>query len=432
MGEKDSRSTFSSGRKQDSRRLMEPGHVSTETIDLNKLFTKDVTESGSFDLRGVKSTSLGKLLQALPNPALLVDSAGYINFANAACGKIDAESKRDVSSRFSALFPDPVSAEKADTIVKKVFESRRPLIDEALVQTANIRIWARLNYRSLRVGPQRMVLVLVEDLTLEKKQLLLHEKHREELKRAHDELERRVAERTADLEDLNRRLFAQIEERKRAEGLANQSLREKEVLLQEIHHRVKNNLHIISSLLALQGRHTDEPKVAEALKGSRDRVRSMAIIHEQLYQSGDLGRINFGSYLVDLTTALHKSIGDYTLPISFQIETDPVWFEIETAIPCGLIVNELASNSLKHAFEGIPEPVVRVELRRLEDNHYLLVVADNGTGIPADWEDRLLKSLGLRLVTELARTQLRGKMEVIRDKGTEFRISFQARESVRG
>lgn len=432
MAENDSTTTPSSENPESRPRLIESSHVSTETIDLNRLFNRDVTASGSFDLRGVKSTSLGKLLQALPIPALLIDSGGYVTFANAACGKIRRGEEEDLYGLFSALFPDPVAAEKADTLVKKVFATRRPQMDEALVQTADIKIWARMNYRSLRIGPERVVLALVEDLTLEKKQLLLHEKHREELKRSHDELERRVAERTADLQDLNRRLVSEIDERKKAEETIKSSLREKEVLLQEIHHRVKNNLHIISSLLALQGRNTDDEKVALALKGSRDRVRSMAIIHEQLYQSSDLGRIDFGEYLRSLTAALLKSHGDEGLPVSFRIEAAPVWFEIETAIPCGLIVNELASNCLKHAFSGDNVPVIRVELRELGPNRYLLVVADNGKGIPTDWESHLSKSLGLRLVTELAQTQLRGEMEVTGDNGTEFRISFEAKGRSRG
>ena len=269
----------------------------------------------------------------------------------------------------------------------------------------------------LVVGERKAVFYIVRDTTERKRA-------EEQLLQAHAQLERRVHERTIELERVNQRLLVEIAERKRAEEQIKASLAEKEVLLQEIHHRVKNNLQIVSSLLALQGRKIEDEKVAAALNDSQNRIRSMALIHEQLYESRDLARIDFAAYLDKLSGALLRSYAAEAGVVTLTIESDPVLLGIETAIPCGLIVSELVSNCLKHAFPRGSKGEIRIELRRSGEDRYVLVVRDDGQGFPKELDYRKSKSLGLRLITNLAESQLRADLEVRGDHGTEVRIVF--------
>jgi PAS domain S-box-containing protein len=219
-----------------------------------------------------------------------------------------------------------------------------------------------------------------------------------------------------------------ITQRKLAEEQIKTSLREKEVLLKEIHHRVKNNLQIISSLLNLQTRHTKE-EVREEFKESQNRIKSMALIHEILYQSGNLAGVDFAKYAKSLSNHLLHSYGADSR-IKVEIEADDVLLGVDKSVPCGLIINELVSNSLKHAFPLGKNGEIRIALRCLKagendpsDYLYLLTLSDNGIGFPKDCDFRESNSLGLRLVCSLAR-QLDGQIELDGSSGTEFRITF--------
>jgi len=214
-------------------------------------------------------------------------------------------------------------------------------------------------------------------------------------------------------------------ERKRMEEQIKASLREKEMLLREIHHRVKNNMQLISSLLRLQSRYIKDKKYIEMLKESQNRIRSMAFIHEKLYQSKDLANIDFNGYIKSLTDDLFRSYGANG-KIALKTDIEGVSLGVDTAIPCGLIINELVSNSLKHAFPEDREGEIKIALRRTDRNEVELVVSDDGIGIPEDLDFRNTESLGLQLVTSLAESQLQGKTELNRAKGTEFRIRFIA------
>jgi PAS domain S-box-containing protein len=215
-----------------------------------------------------------------------------------------------------------------------------------------------------------------------------------------------------------------ITERKQAEEQIRASLQEKEVLLKEIHHRVKNNLQVVSSLLSLQSKEVQDAASLEVLRESQNRVKSMALIHEKLYQSQDLSQVNFADYVRDLTTHLFRTYranaGVVTLRV---IVSDEVRLGVDTAIPCGLIVNELVSNALKHAFPGGRAGEVRVELDRDERNELVLAVSDNGVSFPADMDFRTTGSLGLKLVATLV-DQLKGSIQLDRSKGTTFKITF--------
>ncbi len=215
-----------------------------------------------------------------------------------------------------------------------------------------------------------------------------------------------------------------ITDRKRTEEKIKSSLKEKEVLLQEVHHRVKNNLQIISSLLSLQSAHIKDRRDLEMLKESQNRIRTMALIHEKLYQSEDLANIDFHEYIEALVDALFRSYGVSTDTVTPAIEVGAVSLGVDTAIPCGLILNELVSNSLKHAFPGGRKGEIRITLRPLNGSIELMV-RDNGVGIPDRIDFRTTDSLGLHLVTILAEDQLNGKITLTRDGGTTFTITFR-------
>ncbi len=222
-----------------------------------------------------------------------------------------------------------------------------------------------------------------------------------------------------------------LDDMRQAEDRIKASLNEKEVLLKEIHHRVKNNLQVIYSLLRLQSTHIKDKHDVEIFKESQNRVRSMAFVHEKLCQSEDLAMIDFAEYTRKLITSLFHSYAAYPETITLEINADDVFLGIDNAIPCGLIINELVSNCLKHAFPKGKKGKIRVELRSDRDLHagdkFILTLSDNGIGFPKGLDFRKADTLGLQLVTTLVK-QLKGTIELDRDGGTEFKIAFAPRK----
>jgi diguanylate cyclase (GGDEF)-like protein/PAS domain S-box-containing protein len=205
----------------DTPRMLEDLYVGTQTIDLNTLFTRDVTSSGSFNMRGVQKTSVGKLLEklleALPIPALLLDQSQTILFSNRACGRLCNSSEGLWLAPFSSVFSRPQDAEALQACVERLYIERKPQIIEAPIGIDDRKIWARMHMRSLRLGDERLVLVLIENLTAEKRQVFLAKKYSQSLRKAHDELEGKVRERTAELSKSNEALKREIAVRKVAE-----------------------------------------------------------------------------------------------------------------------------------------------------------------------------------------------------------------------
>jgi two-component sensor histidine kinase len=198
---------------------------------------------------------------------------------------------------------------------------------------------------------------------------------------------------------------------------------EKEVLLKEVYHRVKNNLQVVSSLINLQARAVKNEEAKNLLRQSADRVKAMALIHEKLYQSDDLAKIDISHYLKTLADSLLYS---YNIPPG-QIKIIPqisvAFLDIERAIPCGLIINELLSNTLKHAFPQGQAGIIEISLSQ-EGNEYRLVVADNGVGLPEGLDINNSPSLGLKLILGLAMNQLKGRIAIDQNHGTAFTIHF--------
>jgi PAS domain S-box-containing protein len=215
-----------------------------------------------------------------------------------------------------------------------------------------------------------------------------------------------------------------INDKKTAEKTLKASLAEKEVLLKEIHHRVKNNMQVISSLVALQADQIKDAALSNILKEVTDRVRSMAMVHEKLYQSPDLAGVDFADYMQSLVNYLWRSYGNTAPGVRLELDLSPVFLPVNFAVPCGLILNELFSNAIKHAFRGRSSGKVKVALDGNPNGQVQLSVADNGIGLPSGMNWRQSPSLGLTLVQTLA-TQLHATVEVVNAEGTEFKIFFE-------
>ena len=213
-----------------------------------------------------------------------------------------------------------------------------------------------------------------------------------------------------------------ISEQKQAQEQIKASLKEKEVLLQEIHHRVKNNLGIVTSLLQMQCRRTKDPQATAILLDSQNRIASIALVHEKLYRSANLSNINFAEYIVNLTSHLFDSYNINSNLVKLNIQVDDVSLNIETIIPCALIINELVSNALKYAFPKSREGEIEIILEQ-QDSNLILIIRDNGVGLTPDFDSKKDKTLGLTLVYGLVK-QLKGKIEITSQSGVEFKINF--------
>jgi PAS domain S-box-containing protein len=214
-----------------------------------------------------------------------------------------------------------------------------------------------------------------------------------------------------------------ITNRHQAEEQIKASLEEKEVMLREIHHRVKNNMQIILSLLRIQSRSVRDKGIQDMFKQSQSRIRSMALIHEALYKSGDLARIHIDDYISRMTTHLlsiyREGLGD----VEINQEAEGIFLDINRAIPCGLIISELVSNCLKHAFPGKREGQITIRMTRDIKGTNSLIVKDNGTGLPEGLDYRDTETLGLQLVTDLVQ-QINGSITLKKTHGTEFVVKF--------
>jgi PAS domain S-box-containing protein len=210
-------------------------------------------------------------------------------------------------------------------------------------------------------------------------------------------------------------------ERKRIEAQARQA---KEMYFKEVHHRVKNNLQVISSLLFLQSTYTTDPNTLAILNESRSRVKSIALIHEKLYRSPELVKLDFAEYVRDLVADLVRTYGLNQESLNVRTSVEDIALEVDTAIPCGLIINEIVSNALKYAFPTGSSGEISVELTPITDDKFLLIVRDDGVGLPENFDWRNSNSLGLKLVNDLTR-QLDGTIEVDTSQGTTFRITFR-------
>jgi two-component sensor histidine kinase len=240
-----------------------------------------------------------------------------------------------------------------------------------------------------------------------------------------NQLEKEVEARTAALQKINRKLLEEINQRKKVEIEITDSLREKEILLKEVHHRVKNNLQIISSLIYLQSRKIKQKEITSMLNEINNRIRSMSLIHETIYQSNNLNKINFEDYIKTLVAELLSIYAINKEKIKMKIDLKDIYLDIDISILLGLIVNELVVNAIKHAFPTDNSGEIAIETEASKGT-LILKVSDNGVGLPGDIDLENIHSLGLQLVHNLVK-QLNGVLTIHTNGKSEFHISIPSK-----
>lgn len=261
------------------------------------------------------------------------------------------------------------------------------------------------------------VIVLMQDITERKRSEIL-------LKQAHDELEQRVKDRTLDLQNSNKSLQSEIEERQRVASKLMDSLHEKEILLKEVNHRAKNNLQLISSLLWLQAQEIDEEKYKTIFHQCSNRIRSMALIHKKMYEAPNLAAVNFREYAGTLVKDLLASFGVEPGRIALKLTGDPISLDVTYGVPCGLLLQELIANSLKHAFPDSRRGEIGLSMKQQDCGDVEILYTDNGVGFPEAFDIYKCSSLGLQLVVAIAEKQLAGTLRVKSRNPTEIKIVF--------
>jgi two-component sensor histidine kinase/PAS domain-containing protein len=250
------------------------------------------------------------------------------------------------------------------------------------------------------------------------------------LREMKEKLEVKVAERTKELENINETLKKEIVERKKAEEKIQTSLEEKSILFGELHHRVKNNLQIVSSLLKLQSYYIIDKEARELFEVSVSRIRSIAMVHEKLYKSGDIAHTQFSKYIQELVQSVIFSHSKTSEQILLNLDIEPIHLDIDKSILAGLIVNELVMNSLKHAFplddnaRDEKKKEIGVEFK-IDNGDFILVVSDNGRGMPANFNINEAGTLGMKIIMTLVK-QLKGTVEYLPFSGNKIRIRFPA------
>ena len=260
------------------------------------------------------------------------------------------------------------------------------------------------------------LVILIEDVTERKAAEAM-------VKSSRDELEERVRERTGELASANESLTTEISNRQQLEERLRGSLREKEVLIDEVHHRVKNNLQIVSSLFGLSANRIENPELQSIISDMRHRIHSLSLVHDKLYRSTDLASVKMKDYVSSL---VHSLVGSYSASnqsIDVVISAEGISFDLERAVPCALIVNELVTNALKYAFPDQKEGTIKITFMKIADGRNRMEVRDNGIGLPASLNITSVESFGFRIVKVIA-GQLGARMQIGKNGGALFRFEF--------
>jgi len=358
----------------------------------------------------------GNLIDQIPDN-VIVHRDGIILYANPATARDLGRTTSDLIGRSVLSFIAP----EDHATVKRVIEERKTT--EA--SPYEIRILTRngtfhtmlINGSTIRFNGEPAVLAVITDIEMIKQAETV-------IRCANEELERKVVERTDALIRANEELIVEIGAHGRAEAAILQSLEEKDVLLREIHHRVKNNLQVIISLMNLQSQNITDENVLGSLRDCQSRVRAMALVHERIYRSHAIAEINLKDYLEYLVKQIIQIYDIRQHRIEITVTMDDLTVDIDTVIPTGLIMNELITNSFKHAFPDRRKGMIFIECTPQGADRIRIVYHDSGTGMPDGFDWKQAESLGLQLVSNLIE-QLEGTIELVPGEGTTFIIEIR-------
>jgi two-component sensor histidine kinase len=369
----------------------------------------------------IKSNFLQNIVDSISHPFYVIDANDYsILFANqhtdtyvlgkTKCYQLTHKRDTPCNSKGHPCTIDLVKSTGKSVIVEHIHYDRNK-------NMRNVEIHAHPVFDDN--GHIHQIIEYVMDIT-ERKQA------EEKIVKMNSELDKLIKERTIELEKTNDDLKNEIAVRTKAEEYIKHQLEEREILLKEIHHRVKNNMQVIIGLLNIQASFIKNKNITSVLQDSQNRIRTMALVHDKLYQTKDFSNINFSEYITSLLNYLFSSYESQKQQIKYQINVEPFPFEIDTIIPLGLIANELISNSIKYACDTEINCKIEVSLKKYDEKNLIFSITDNGKGLPLMFDYKNTESMGMLLVNLLAE-QIQGKLDVqSSDKGTTFSIIFPA------
>ncbi|MGB6308249.1 MAG: histidine kinase dimerization/phosphoacceptor domain -containing protein, partial [Steroidobacteraceae bacterium] len=378
--------TLSKGRYQREAQLLRGEVERRQTVEQQERATAAKLQASEGRLRTIIDTE--------PDCVKVVRQDGTLLEMNAAgVAMLEANSVEEARAHGLANFICPDHQASFAALHRRVIDGERAELDFEVIGLRGTRRWLHTSAAPMfDVTLGETVLVGITTDISERKRAV------EQLRTLNEELGKRVLARTSEL-------------------------KEREVMLQEIHHRVKNNLQVIASLINMQGRARVSASTRTALQQCRSRVETMAQIHEMLYQSKDYARVPFAKFAKDLASRVLSASGGVPTSISLDFDLEDLALPVDKAIPCGLILNELVANSIKHAFPNAAQGRIRIELRRLDQAGILLAVSDDGIGIAPQFVPENAASLGVQLLITLVE-QLDGRLEIVRQPGATFRITF--------
>ncbi|MBF0607124.1 MAG: PAS domain S-box protein [Magnetococcales bacterium] len=357
-------------------------------------------------------TTLRKVTETMSLGLCVTDMNGSILYVNPAMAAIHGYSVKELSGKgvtdvFYALF---IVAAQNNFVTKDIelISKRKDKVSVSVVLNSDI---ARNDN-----GEPIAIFMTCQDITSCKKLEV-------EVCTYKETLQDKIKERSLLLKT-NEDLQLEIVRSRQHQEMFDTKIKDLNMLLKEVHHRVKNNLQIINSLLSLQSEKLTDKDMLGMFKDIQNRVRAMALIHEKLYQSACMSELNFYEYIQDLTYELVNSYSDNTYKVELLLEIDIQTIDIDIAIPCGLVINELISNALKYAFQNSKAGKIRIVFYKNADSKYVLMISDDGVGVKNGIDFRNTKSLGLRLVHDLITRKLKGTLDVDTDNGTKYKMVF--------